>query len=563
MLSALSIENIAVIESEKIEFGSGLNVLSGETGAGKSIVIGSIEAITGGRKTREIIREGADFARVTAVFETEAATDWLKENDISREEVLIIKRTITSDGKGRVSINASPALISQLKDLGSSLLDIHGQSEQRDLTDSRRHLAYLDCFGGYAELIEEYREKFSDYKRIFRTLQKTQSSEAEKTAKKERLEFRIREIEAQSIERGEEARLSERREIVRNAEKLRESVADAYNLLYGSENSAYDRLSLAKASIDTASRYASELAGLLPELSSALEIINESASRALRLRDSLDFGPEEYEQLEQRLAGFRYLEKKYGAEDSDKLLELLTDYKRELEDIELSGERAESLGRELGERRAELEAYCEKIREQRKKTAEALEEKLCIELKELSMPSVRFKIDIKEQSKFDENGKDSVEFMISANAGERPAPMSKIASGGELSRIMLALKGILAEKGEERLMVFDEIDEGVSGIAAQKVGEKLAKLARSRQVICVTHLPQIAAMADRHFLIEKTESGGRTYTKIKKLDNAGRINEIARMHGGANISEVTKRSAKEQIQNANKFKEKINGKDQI
>ena len=559
MLSTLQIENIAVIESEKIEFGSGLNVLSGETGAGKSIVIGSLEAIVGGRKTREIIRSGTDFARVTAVFETAAASEWLKDNDISSEEVLIIKRSITADGKGRASVNASPVLISQLRDLGSNLLDIHGQSEQRDLIDSRRHLSYLDSFGDYRGLIETYREKFSEYKRVFRILQKLQISDSEKAEKKERLEFRIREIEAQSIERGEEQRLNDRREIVRNAEKLRESVTEAYSLLYGAENSAYDKLSSALLGIEDASRYAGELAELLPELNSALVIINESASRTNSLRNSLDFSADEYEQLEQRLAGFRYLEKKYGVEDADKLLDLLAEYKAELEDIELSGERAEALGRELGERRSELQNLCDKIRAERIRTAEILEEKLCEELRELSMPSVRFKIDVAEQKKFDDNGKDSVEFLISANVGEKPAPMSKIASGGELSRIMLALKGILAEKDEDRLMVFDEIDEGVSGIAAQKVGEKLAKLARTRQIICVTHLPQIAAMADRHFLIEKTESCGRTYTKIKKLDTAGRTNEIARMHGGANISEVTRKSALEQIQSANKFKENIDG----
>lgn len=559
MLSTLQIENVAVIESEKIEFGSGLNVLSGETGAGKSIVIGSLEAIIGGRKTREIIRSGAEFARVTAVFETDAADEWLKENDISSEEVLIIKRSIATDGKGRVSVNASPVLMSQLRVLGSNLLDIHGQSEQRDLVDSKRHLSYLDSFGEYKELLDEYREKFAEYKSVFRALQKVQSNEADKAEKKERLEFRIREIEAQNIERGEEKKLSERREIVRNAEKLRESITEAYALLYGSDNSAYDKLSSALIAMESASVYASELTGLLLELSNALEIINESASRANSLRSSLDFGADEYEQIEQRLAGFRYLGKKYGAEDAEKLLDLLTEYKAELEDIELSGERAEALGRELGERRSELNDLCERIRGERRKTAEILEKKLCEELRELSMPSVRFKINVTEQRKFDDNGKDSVEFLISANIGEKPAPMSKIVSGGELSRIMLALKGILAEKDEERLMVFDEIDEGVSGIAAQKVGEKLAKLARTRQIICVTHLPQIAVMADRHFLIEKSESDGRTYTKIKKLDTAGRTDEIARMHGGANISEVTRKSALEQIQSANKFKESING----
>ncbi len=559
MLSTLQIENVAVIESEKIEFGSGLNVLSGETGAGKSIVIGSLEAIIGGRKTREIIRSGAEFARVTAVFETDVADEWLKENDICSEEVLIIKRSITADGKGRVSVNASPVLMSQLKELGSNLLDIHGQSEQRDLIDSKRHLSYLDSFGEYKELLDEYRDKFVEYKSVFRALQKAQSNEADKAEKKERLEFRIREIEAQNIERGEEQKLSERREIVRNAEKLRESITEAYALLYGSDNSAYDKLSSALLSLESASAYASKLTALLPELNSALEIINESASYANSLISSLDFGADEYEQIEQRLAGFRYLEKKYGVENAEKLLDLLEECKTELNDIELSGERAEALGRELGERRSELNSLCERIRVERRKTAEILEEKLCEELRELSMPSVRFKINVTEQRKFDDNGKDSVEFLISANIGEKPAPMSKIASGGELSRIMLALKGILAEKDEERLMVFDEIDEGVSGIAAQKVGEKLAKLARTRQIICVTHLPQIAVMADRHFLIEKTESGGRTYTKIIKLDTAGRTDEIARMHGGANISEVTRKSALEQIQSANKFKESING----
>lgn len=559
MLSTLQIENVAVIESEKIEFGSGLNVLSGETGAGKSIVIGSLEAIIGGRKTREIIRSGAEFARVTAVFETDVADEWLKENDICSEEVLIIKRSITADGKGRVSVNASPVLMSQLKELGSNLLDIHGQSEQRDLIDSKRHLSYLDSFGEYKELLDEYRDKFVEYKSVFRALQKAQSNEADKAEKKERLEFRIREIEAQNIERGEEQKLSERREIVRNAEKLRESITEAYALLYGSDNSAYDKLSSALLSLESASAYASKLTALLPELNSALEIINESASYANSLISSLDFGADEYEQIEQRLAGFRYLEKKYGVENAEKLLDLLEECKTELNDIELSGERAEALGRELGERRSELNSLCERIRVERRKTAEILEEKLCEELRELSMPSVRFKINVTEQRKFDDNGKDSVEFLISANIGEKPAPMSKIASGGELSRIMLALKGILAEKDEERLMVFDEIDEGVSGIAAQKVGEKLAKLARTRQIICVTHLPQIAVMADRHFLIEKTESGGRTYTKIIKLDTAGRTDEIARMHGGANISEVTRKSALEQIQSASKFKESING----
>lgn len=556
MLRELHIENIAVIERADISFSAGFHVLTGETGAGKSIVIDAIGAVLGDRVSRELVRHGADRGLVTAVFDREGTEPWLERNEIEAEDELILQRRIQADGKSGARVCGMPVSAAQLKELASLLVDIHGQNDGRQLMDERLHMDYLDRFGDYAAELASYGAEYEKVRALKKEIASLAMDEREKARLSDSLQAQIEELESADLRVGEEEELNARRDLLRNAEKLTEAIDEAYGNLYEGDGSA---LTMAQ----NAEYFAQRAAAITPELESAAKSIREAsflltdAAETLRdFRDSLDFSPEEYDRMETRLALFRRLERKYGRV-TDELPAYLDECRQRLDEIQYADERLAKLEREL---EAQIARCCEAgsvLRDARQKTARDLEARIVSELRELSMPAARFSVeisDVENAEGFDRRGLDQVRFLMSANAGEEPGRISRIASGGELSRIMLAMKNVFAAQDPVPTMIFDEIDTGVSGVAAQRVGEKLYAVSRGKQVLCVTHLPQIAAMADHHYLIEKSEKGGRTYTEVTPLDREGRRIELARLHGGDNVTLTTIASAEEQLEAAERFK---------
>ena len=558
MLCNLHIENIAVIERADVEFSPGFNVLTGETGAGKSMVIDSLDAVLGGRASREIVRHGADKALVSAVFTCDSAGKWFEENEIDEEEEIIIQRRISAEGKSSCRVNGMPVTVQQLRALGSLLLDIHGQNDGRQLLDEARHLAYLDSFGGHEELLADYAESYKAWREVEKEIERLSMDELEKARLTENLRYQIDEIEAANLRVGEEEELSERRSLMKNSGKLTEALDAAYEALYSGSESAISLASDAEDCVSHASGYAAEMADTLKIISDARFMLEDAAERISDLRSALDFSPEEYDEIESRLALLRRLERKYGI-DEEAILAHLQNCRSRLEEIEFAGDMLQRL--EMDSRKLEKEILKKgaALTSARKEAAEKLSTRVEAELKYLSMPSVRFVARVEpigDSRGFGATGCDDVKFFMSANAGEEPGRISRIASGGELSRIMLAMKNVLAEGDKVESLVFDEIDTGVSGIAAQRVGEKIGQMSGMKQVICITHLPQIAAMADTHFNIRKEERSGRTFTSVTELDRDGRLHELARLYGGDIVTELTLGSAEEQLRAAEEFKKK-------
>ncbi|MBR3293536.1 MAG: DNA repair protein RecN [Oscillospiraceae bacterium] len=556
MLRELFIENIAVIERAEISFAAGLNVLTGETGAGKSIVIDAIGAVLGERVSRELVRSGAERGLVTAVFDKSNVEGWLRDNEIDADDELILQRRIGADGKSSARICGMPVTAAQIKELAALLIDVHGQNDGRQLLDERMHRAYLDRFGGHQDAIAAFSTEYQALKTLDQEIDALQMDELEKERLSENLRQSIRELEAAELRPGEQEELIARRDLLRNAEKLTEAIDAGYAGLYESDESAVNQAQSAAYYIHRAADLAPELQRAVKAVEDAVFQLTDAAETLRDLRDSLDFSPEEYDRMETRLALFRKLERRY-ARDVDALPAYLDECREKLDNIQYADERVEKLKAQRG---ALLER-CRKaglsLRQARQAAAKALEVRVVQELRELNMPSVRFAVDfapIKHEPGFDVNGMDEIRFVMSANAGEALGRISKIASGGEMSRIMLALKNVFAEKDPVDTLIFDEIDTGVSGIAAQRVGEKLYSVSRGKQVLCVTHLPQIAAMADSHYRIEKSESEGRTYTRVIALDREGRKQELARLHGGDHITEITLASAEEQLKAAERYK---------
>lgn len=566
MLTELHIENIAVIERADIEPGPGLNVLTGETGAGKSIVIDSLEAILGARASRELVRTGAQNAAVSAVFDDERAARWLVEHDLEpvgqydpdtgEGERIVIRRRISAEGKSSALVNGENVTAAELRQLGALLLDIHGQNDGRQLMDETRHRDYLDGFAGLAPQLERQGRLYEEYRQALSALRKLEMTEAERERREREYRMTADELAAANIRPGEEEQLLARRELLRNSEKLTEALDAAYEALYGGEDSAAEQAGNASGWTERAASLAPELDEALAEIESARASIEDAAERLRDFRESLDFSPGEYDALETRLSQLRRLEKKFGADEAG-LAALLEAAQRGLEELDGSEEKRRELEAELAKRKKAAYNSAKELSQLRRAAGEELRQRVEQGLRELSMPSVRFETEIvplEGEPGFDATGMDEVRFLMSANAGEAPGRISKIASGGELARIMLVMKDVLSERDGTPAMVFDEIDEGVSGVAAQRVAEKLARLSKKKQVICVTHLPQIAAMADTHFRIEKTERDGRTYTKVTPLEREGRIRELARLHGGANITDTTLASAAEQLDAASEYK---------
>ena len=560
MLSLLHIENIAVIRSAEISFGSGFNVLTGETGAGKSIVIDAIGAVIGGRTSRDLIRTGARSARVSAVFCGLPALPWFEENGIGPDEngELILERELQPDGKNVCRAGGRLVTVSQLRALGQQLLNIHGQHDGQQLLDERCHLDYLDRFGGTGEKLSAFTRAYEQVTGLRRALAALQMDEEEKARRVDTLTYQIAELERAKLEPGEEEELLVRRELLRNGEKLMDAVERSWMALSGGDDSegAAGLLSEAEYALTAVSGVSADLSALADKAAELRCAADDLAEQVRELRDRFDFSPSELDEVEGRLDVLYRLKKKYGSTVNE-MLDYLDRCRRELDEIEFSDERSAKLERELTDALARAREEGEALSLARKEAAQRLAGRIQDELTQLDMPKVRFQVDFapKEgEDGMDATGMDEVRFLMSANVGEDLKPIQKIASGGELARIMLALKNVLAENDDVTTLVFDEVDTGVSGRAAQKVAEKLYSVARTKQVLCVTHLPQLAAMGDIHFSVEKGESDGRTYTAVEALDETQRREELARLTSGEHITQATLDAAGELLKAAQQFK---------
>lgn len=550
MLTSLKIENVAIIESAAIEFGCGLNVLTGETGAGKSIVIDSINAILGERTSRDIIRTGAQSAKVYAVFEdvNERVRNFLDENGIDCEDgVLIINRTLSREGKNVCRINGAPVTVSMLREIGGELIDIHGQHDNQSLLSPEKHCGFVDSFAGNADLIADYREKYGRLCEIRSKLKKLTTDESSKSQRIDFLTYQIDELEKAEITIGERDELKARKSLINNSQKVIESLNIAYEALKA-DGAGIDMITDAESEIANASAYMETLGEASEKITDIRYELEDIAETVRDAMTEVDFDPSELEDIDERLDLLYRLSKKYG-DTEEEMLEYLEKARAELDNIAFSEERVKELQKQEKEAFAETETAACKLTESRKTAGEKLSNAICSELEFLDMPNVRFVVKCNDIG-LTENGKDEIEFLISANAGEEPKPLAKIASGGELSRIMLAIKNVLAETDGVDTMIFDEIDTGVSGRAAQKIAMKLRSASKGRQVICVTHLAQIAAQGDVHLYISKSVSDGKTYTNIKSLIEEERVAEIARIMGGMEITKLQLESAREMLANA-------------
>lgn len=547
MLRLLHIENIAVIERAEISFDQGFNILTGETGAGKSIVIDAISAILGERAYRDMIRTGASKASVQAVFSDVPSLSWFEENGVEYDTEVVIQREIHLDGKNICRVNGTLVNVTVLRKLGTQLINIHGQHDSASLFDEDNHLVFLDSFADNQSLLSDYQAKFAAVSDLRRQIDRMQMNESEKLRKMETLRYQIEEISRANLIAGEDEELEQRRKLLQNAEKLSDGISDASECLYGGDDSdgATTLLSQAQRALGKLSRYTDAYQDLCSRVADLMYQVQDIAEEVRDCLSELSYSGDELEGIESRLDVIHKLRRKYGVTCKD-ILEYCEKAKKELDEIEFADEHLERLKGKL--KKAEQEAWNAAmiLRESRTTAAKKMSARILTELSQLDMPRVQFQCNFCQQE-LGTNGADSVAFYMSANAGEALKPMSKVASGGELARIMLAMKNVLAEKDQVNTLIFDEVDTGVSGRAAQRVAEKLKAVAAHKQVLCVTHLPQLAALADTHLLIAKEERQGRTYTTVTPLDREGRMRELARIIGGTNITEITLKSAEEML----------------
>lgn len=547
MLSLLHIENIAVIECADITFDSGFNVLTGETGAGKSIVIDAISAILGNRAYRDMIRTGATKASVRAVFTDVPKLSWFEEYGVEYDSETVIQREVFLDGKNICRVNGIPVNVAILHKLGIRLIDIHGQHDSASLFDEANHLSFLDAFASNKALRDAYAQKYELVSSLRNEIRRMTMDEGEKLRRMETLRYQIEEIEKAQLEEGEDEALEQRRKVLQNAEKLSDGIHAAVECLYGGDDTdgAASLLAEAERELARLSRFTDAFDDLHEKVADLMYQVQDAAEEVRDARESLAYSADELEQIESRLDVIHRLRRKYGATCTD-ILRYMNDAKAELDEIEFADDHLERLKKKCD--MAEKDAWDAALllRENRKQSALKLSARILEELSQLDMPRVQFACEFDELELMP-NGADSVAFYMSANAGEALKPMSKVASGGELARIMLAMKNVLAEQDQVGTLIFDEVDTGVSGRAAQKVAEKLRSVAAGKQVLCVTHLPQLAALANTHLLIAKSERDGRTYTTVTPLDREGRKRELARIIGGTVITETTLKSAEEML----------------
>ncbi len=547
MLKTLEIENIAVIEKTTVDFSSGLNVLTGETGAGKSIVVDSINAILGERTSKELVRHGAENAYVSAYFEdiSENVRKKLIELGFESEEdnSLLITRKISASGKSACKINGKSATVSMLKEIGNVLVNIHGQHDSQALLNPDFQYKYIDMLFDDCSLLDEYKKSFKELISVRRRLKALTADETDKERKLELLEYQIKELEDADIKIGERDELSKRRSLINKSEAVSEALNSSLLAVNGDEeidgiqsqiNDCYNSLS--------AFEEAKDICELFTDINDKLEDVKDKIDL---LFSSIDFNPDELEEIEDRLDLLYKFSSKYG-ETEEEMLAYLDDAKAKRNSIIYSDEELEKLNAQYDNIFEKTVELAQRLSDKRKKTARTFEKSVKSELEFLDMPKLQFVVSF-EKGNLSSTGFDKVEFLISTNPGEPPKPLSKIASGGELSRIMLAIKNILSYNDTIGTLIFDEIDTGVSGRASQKIGLKLKSVSKNTQVICVTHSAQIASNADEHFLIQKEFIGDRTYTKVTELDYESRKKELARIMGGLEITDTLLKSAEEML----------------
>ena len=547
MLSLLHIENIAVIECSDISFDKGFNVLTGETGAGKSIVIDAISAILGERAYRDMIRTGTNKASVRAVFTDVPKLSWFEENGVEYDSETVVQREIFLDGKNVCRVNGSLVSVSILRKLGIQLINIHGQHDSAALFDEENHLQFLDAFADNGALLESYHQAYETVCAIRREIDHMSMDESEKLRKMEMLRYQIEEIEKAQLTPGEDEALEQRRKLLQNSEKISDGIQQAVECLYGGEESdgAASLLSQAEKELSRLSRYTDAFATIHERVADLMYQVQDVAEEAHFACNQLTYSAEELDTIEGRLDVIYRLRRKYGS-SCDDILAYLESAKQQLDEIEFADDYLERLKAKLQKAQEVAWDRALALRVSRKATAKELSKRILTELEQLDMPKVQFECQF-EEIELSSTGADSVAFYMSANVGEALKPMSKVASGGELARIMLAMKNVLAEQDQVSTLIFDEVDTGVSGRAAQKVAEKLRCISSCKQVLCVTHLPQLAALATTHFLIAKEERDRRTYTTVTPLDREGRKRELARIIGGTNITQTTLKSAEEML----------------
>lgn len=558
MLSELQIQNIAVIKEAVLTFTDGFNVMTGETGAGKSIVIDAINAVLGCRISRELIRTGCDSAFVSALFYTNnlRIADMLQTLDVPAEEdgSVLIQRRMFADGRNSCKINGVTVTVSAIRQLARFLVSIHGQSDNQTLLSPEYHCGYIDSLAQNEALRARYKTAYDAYTDAKRRLSALNTDESEKQRRLDILNYQIAELEAAEITEGETAQLEERLNVLRNAERISELLQQSYAALNGAEGEggASSLAFSAADALDRAAAFSAEFSEAAAGVREAAYALSEYADTLRNALYSDDFDPAAADALEERLDTLYTLRRKYGETEAD-MLAFLENARQEREQIEMSDEIREELTAFVSKTKAEASEIAAALSDSRKKAADLFCENVRKELHFLDMPSVQFLVQ-NTPGELTENGTDNLEYLLSANAGEAPKPLAKIASGGELSRIMLAIKSVLAEKDEVETLIFDEVDTGVSGRAAQKIAIKLAELAKSHQILCVTHLAQLAAFADTHFRIEKTEHDGQTFTDVAALDDIGRKHELARILGGLTVTELQLQNAQEMLENAKLLK---------
>lgn len=552
MLSQLYIENIAVIRQATIDFQQGFHVFTGETGAGKTILISAINAVLGGRTFKEIIRTGETRATVSALF-TEISEELCKKIEVLgyplEDNQLLVQREIDLSGKGQCRLDGRPATAAMLREVCSLLIDIHGQHDNQELLSAEKHLGFLDSYGAYPQEMAAYTAAYERMCECAARLDKLQMDESYKLQRMDILQFQIKEIGDAKLTDGEEERLVEQQKRIRNAERITESLGAVYTLLNGDGEEmrgVLEALEEVSTELDTAAKYLTEFGGYSEKLSDAYYMLEELGSRARDTLEDADFDPRQLDAIESRLDTIYKLKKKYGNSIAE-ILEYFERISEEYQSLELSDELTAHLQRELDEANLVLHTVAEALTACRLATAAEFSERVEQELAYLDMAGVRFSITRREKP-YGPTGADEMEFMICTNTGEEAKPLAKIASGGELARIMLAIKNVLAEKDGIGTIIFDEVDTGVSGRAAQKIGKKLAEVARHRQVICVTHLAPVAACAAHHYRIYKTVEDGRTFTRVEELTRPQRVQELARIMVGENITDSALKSAEEMLE---------------
>ena len=553
MLSQLFIKNIAVIESASIDFENGFNVFTGETGAGKSILIDAINAVLGGRTSRDLVRTGASKAFVSAVFSdiSPKVKNILEELGYdSDEDDLLISREISSEGKNICKINARPATVSALKQLSCALIDVHGQHDSAILQNPELHIGYIDAYGNTSAELLSYAESYKAMKETERAIKKISMDDSDKEARIDLLKYQIGEIESAAIEEGEEEELLALSKRIKSSENIMELVSGTVAALDGDDGSkgALEELETVIKNAQQLAEYFPDFTGISEKFKSSYYELEEFANDVKNCADELDFDPNLQNRTEKRLDEIFRLKRKYGG-SVEAMFAYYNKAKNELDGIEFSEERLEKLNKEYAVLKKAAEEKASVLTQKRLDAAKSFEHAVMNELSYLNMPNVRFSVNF-EHTDYFESGCDNIEFYIATNAGEPLKPLAKIASGGELSRIMLSIKNVLADKDEVGTLIFDEVDTGISGAAAQKVGKKLKQVSKGRQIICVTHLAQVAAFADNHLLISKATENERTFTSVTSLDKEGRICELARIMGGE-ITDSLKNSAKELLEASN------------